>query len=172
MYSRQLGITSSWPGIKVSYSGANYPTIWVSLFMEGICATGRAFPRETTRSERGRGQRGPLQLMALQNTSPSTVPVPMAKVPLALNLTRQMTTAGLEVPPLKWWCLAPLRIRVRATKSQFATYGEGGTLSVLALSHLTIDHASLSTRSTVPTPSRDTTNIWALITFFPRLFTM
>ena len=39
---------------------------------------------------------------------------------------------------------------------------------LLAIGHLTIDHASLSRRSTVPTPNRDTSNIWALITFFPR----
>ena len=30
-----------------------------------------------------------------------------------------------------------------------------------------IDHASLSRRSTVPTPNRDTSNIWALTTFCP-----
>ena len=34
------------------------------------------------------------------------------------------------------------------------------------LSHLIIDHASLSRRSTVPTPSRDTAqHLWALVTF-------
>ena len=46
--------------------------------------------------------------------------------------------------------------------------GEGGAyLLVACLSHLTIDHASLSRRSTVPTPiSGDTSNIEALITFF------
>ena len=38
---------------------------------------------------------------------------------------------------------------------------------VACLSHLTIDHASLSRRSTVPTPSRDTSNIWELITLLP-----
>ena len=43
----------------------------------------------------------------------------------------------------------------------------GGTHLLLAcLSHLTIDHASLSRRSTVPTPRGDTSNIRALITFF------
>ena len=47
--------------------------------------------------------------------------------------------------------------------------GEGGgrTHLLLASSYLTIDHASLSRRSTVPTPNRDTSNIWALITRFP-----
>ena len=39
------------------------------------------------------------------------------------------------------------------------------------LSHLTIDHASLSRRSTVPTPNRDTSNILELITFFSRVIT-
>ena len=45
----------------------------------------------------------------------------------------------------------------------------GGAYSFVAccLSHLTIDHAFLSRRSTVPTPNRDTSNIWALITLFP-----
>ena len=38
---------------------------------------------------------------------------------------------------------------------------------MLALLILTIDHASLSRRSTVPTLNRDTSNIWALNTFFP-----
>ena len=44
--------------------------------------------------------------------------------------------------------------------------GEGGgrTHLLLALGHLTVDHASLSRRDTVPTPDRDTSNIWALIT--------
>ena len=47
--------------------------------------------------------------------------------------------------------------------------GEGGgaTILLLALGHLTIDHASLSRRSTVPAPDRDTSNIWALITLLP-----
>ena len=38
---------------------------------------------------------------------------------------------------------------------------------VVCLSHLTIDHASLSRRSTVPTLNRDTSNIWALVTILP-----
>ena len=43
-----------------------------------------------------------------------------------------------------------------------------GAYSFIAcLSHLIIDHASLSRRSTVPTPNRDTSNIWALTTLFP-----
>ena len=48
---------------------------------------------------------------------------------------------------------------------------ERGGLScsfVACLSHLTIDYASLSRRSTAPTtPDIGPSNIWALITFFP-----
>ena len=40
----------------------------------------------------------------------------------------------------------------------------GGAYSFVAcLGHLTIRHASLSRRTTVPTPNRDASNIWALI---------
>ena len=45
--------------------------------------------------------------------------------------------------------------------------GRGAYSSVACLSHLALDHASLSRRSTVPTPNRDTSNIWALITLLP-----
>ena len=45
--------------------------------------------------------------------------------------------------------------------------GGGGYSFVACLSHSTIDHASLSRRSTVTTPNRDTSNIWALITLLP-----
>ena len=46
--------------------------------------------------------------------------------------------------------------------------GGGGAYSFVAcLSHLTIDHASLSIRSTVPTPNRDTSNMWTFTTFLP-----
>ena len=49
-------------------------------------------------------------------------------------------------------------------------FKEGGAYSFAAcLSNLTIDHASLSSRSTVPTPNRDTSNIWALITLIPNI---
>ena len=41
--------------------------------------------------------------------------------------------------------------------------GEGAYSFVACLSHLTVDHASLSRRSTVPAPNRDTSNIWAPI---------
>ena len=37
---------------------------------------------------------------------------------------------------------------------------------VVRPSHLTVDHASISRRSIVPTPDRDTFNVWALITLF------
>ena len=40
-------------------------------------------------------------------------------------------------------------------------WGWGRTYLLLASSLLTIDHASLSRRGTVPTPNRDTSNIWA-----------
>ena len=45
--------------------------------------------------------------------------------------------------------------------------GEGGGAysCVACLSFLTIDHAFRSRRSTVPTPNRDTSNVWSLITF-------
>ena len=45
--------------------------------------------------------------------------------------------------------------------------GRGGVLIFSCFIHLTIDHASLSRRSTVPTPDGDTSNIWALITLLP-----
>ena len=46
-------------------------------------------------------------------------------------------------------------------------WGGGGFSFVACLSHLTIDHASLSRRSTVLTPNKDTSNIGALITLLP-----
>ena len=51
----------------------------------------------------------------------------------------------------------------------FVGWGGGGMgySFVACLSHLTVDHASLSRQSTVPTPNRDTSNIWALVTLFP-----
>ena len=61
--------------------------------------------------------------------------------------------------------------RRRGTKNnKDAGEGSGGGMAYLfvaCLSHLTIDHASLSRRSTVPTPNRDTSNVWALITLLP-----
>ena len=47
-------------------------------------------------------------------------------------------------------------------------YGrEGGEGVFIRCCHLTFFHAFLSTRSTVPTTNRDTSNIWVLITFVP-----
>ena len=44
----------------------------------------------------------------------------------------------------------------------------GGVDSFAAcLSHLAIDHASLSGQSTVFSPNRDTSSVWALIARFP-----
>ena len=46
--------------------------------------------------------------------------------------------------------------------------GGGGAYSFVArLSNSTIDHAPLWRRSTVPTPNRDTSNIWELTTLLP-----
>ena len=46
--------------------------------------------------------------------------------------------------------------------------GGGGAPSFVAcLRNLAIDHASLSRRSAVPTPDRDTSNSWALIASSP-----
>ena len=45
--------------------------------------------------------------------------------------------------------------------------GGGDLICCFCLSHLTIDHAPLWRRSTVPTPDEDNFNIWALITLSP-----
>ena len=45
--------------------------------------------------------------------------------------------------------------------------GVAGISFLVCLSQLTVDHASLSRQSTVPTPNRDTFDIRALITLFP-----
>ena len=66
---------------------------------------------------------------------------------------------------------APLHVRRKrrglARRSHGAVNMGGGDAFVACLRHLTIDHASLSRRSTVPTPHRDISNIWVLIKFFP-----
>ena len=55
-----------------------------------------------------------------------------------------------------------------ATVEVGVVVGGGGAYSFVAcLSSLTMDHAFLSARSTVHTPNRDTSNIWALSTFLP-----
>ena len=51
--------------------------------------------------------------------------------------------------------------------TQVAKDGGGGYSLVACLSQLTIDHSSLSRRSTVPSPNRDTSNVRALLTLFP-----
>ena len=49
--------------------------------------------------------------------------------------------------------------------------GGAGVHSYVAChSHLTIDRSSLSKWGTVPTPNRDTSNIWALIACFPHIW--
>ena len=47
--------------------------------------------------------------------------------------------------------------------------GGGGYSFVVRLSQLTVDHASLSRQSTVPTPVGDTSTIRAFITLFPNI---
>ena len=47
----QVG-SRSWLGTVVNCGGTNFPTVWVSLFMESLFAAECALPRETTRSER------------------------------------------------------------------------------------------------------------------------
>ena len=51
--------------------------------------------------------------------------------------------------------------------TQREAQGGGGYSFVACLSYLTIYHAPLSKRSTVPTPKRHTSNVWAHITFLP-----
>ena len=67
-------------------------------------------------------------------------------------------------------CHPPRRgveLHCRLVTSPAEAWGRGYSL-VTCLSHLTIDHVSLTRRSTaVPTSKRDTSNIWAIITFFP-----
>ena len=45
--------------------------------------------------------------------------------------------------------------------------GRGAYSFVACLSHLTNEHASLSRRGIVPSPNRDTFNIWALVALSP-----
>ena len=52
----------------------------------------------------------------------------------------------------------------------FAGKERGGYSFAPCLSHLPIDHAPLSRRSTVPTPNREISNIQALITCLVRVF--
>ena len=44
--------------------------------------------------------------------------------------------------------------------------GRGGCSFDACYGHLTIEHVSLSKRSTAPSSNRDTSDIWVIITFF------
>ena len=64
----------------------------------------------------------------------------------------------------KYWCTYAGR---HIHRSMQAGVGGGEAYSFVAcLSHMTIDHAFLSRRITVPTPNRYISNVWGLITFF------
>ena len=64
-------------------------------------------------------------------------------------------------------CLWPLFISMFGGGDIRGGGGGRGYSFVACLAHLTIDHASLSSRrSTVTTPIGSTSNIWALITRF------
>ena len=79
------------------------------------------------------------------------------------------STSGIHRPGRH--CLHQARSAFRCwasrVKGELHPTGEGRAYSFVAcLRRLTNDQASLPRRSTVPTPERDTRNIWALITFF------
>ena len=59
--------------------------------------------------------------------------------------------------------------RAFTNKAEIAGRGGGGVLIYCLPQSFDHSHASLSRRSTVPTPinNRDTSNIWALITLLP-----
>ena len=61
----------------------------------------------------------------------------------------------------------PIHIKTNNAYIGGGGWGGGGYSLVACLCHSTIDYASLSRRSTVPTPNRDTSNTWAVSTFFP-----
>ena len=68
------------------------------------------------------------------------------------------------------WCQVVVFVLHLVTQAQFQGEKGGAYSFVACLSHLTIPlttHASLSRRSTVPTPNRDTPDIRALITLLP-----
>ena len=66
-------------------------------------------------------------------------------------------------------CLLAMSFSDRQCGCNFLGRSGGGwrTHLLVCLCHLAIDHASLSRRSTVPTPNRDNSNIWALLTLLP-----
>ena len=59
---------------------------------------------------------------------------------------------------------------LRAATNELLRFNWRGVVMVACLSHLTVDNASLSRQSTVPTPNRDTSNVWALNTLFPCMY--
>ena len=61
-------------------------------------------------------------------------------------------------------------VGVNSTHEDHAKGGGGAYSFIACLSHSTIDHESLSRRSTVLTPTRDTSNIGALITYITQQF--
>ena len=65
-------------------------------------------------------------------------------------------------------CVACL-VQERVYDSGGRLEGGGAHSFVTCLSHLTIDHAYLLRRSTVPIPNRGTSNILELMTFFPSI---
>ena len=82
------------------------------------------------------------------------------------NIHNNNTIAGSDVyVPIVLHSIVPNRY---LTHAMIVCVGGRGTYSFVAcLSHLTIDHASLSRRSIFYTSDRDTANISELITFFP-----
>ena len=79
------------------------------------------------------------------------------RVPMVDNVLETKPQAG-RIP-------LALSIRPRATAVPPRYVRDGGRAHffVACLSHLIIDHVSLSRRSTVLSPDRDTSNIWALV---------
>ena len=77
--------------------------------------------------------------------------------------SRMTVDPGIPTMPVKF---SPTR---QASRPPSAGGGGGGALSsaVACLGHLTIDHAFLARRSTVPTPNRDTCNSWAITMCLP-----
>ena len=103
--------------------------------------------------------------------------------PAQYDLTRPLAVIDRQIKTKKtapWWSSSCserhiLQHRCQPTPTQhiyiynIGFFKGGGTHLLLALViwPLTIDHASLSRRSTVPTCNRDTSNIWALATLLP-----
>ena len=92
------------------------------------------------------------------------VPVYSTSAPLAAVMIFSIAPIGVIAPG---GALKKLErhdeIRLSRPHRSYST-GGGGVSFVECLGHVTVDHASLSRRSTVPAPNRDTSNTWALIT--------